>query len=91
MPKLCNFAFTSKRPANKTVGETHFVRELSFFTGRGGRLFVINRWPFFSGPPLGMRKKFHHRKNILLTPMACAKKILVSPLSVQKNFWSLPL
>ncbi len=60
------------------------VRELSFFTGRGGHLSVIAGRQFFLVPPLACVKKFwsaprHAQKNSG-PPLGLRKKILVPPL-----------
>ncbi len=61
------------------------LRELSFFTGRGGRLSVIAGRQFFLVPPFGMRKK------ILVPPLGMCKKILVPPLAYAKKILVPPL
>ena len=60
------------------------IRELSFFTGRGG---VCLQWPvanFFWSPPLAYVKKFW-------SPLGKRKKILVPPLPLWKNSGPSPL
>ncbi len=58
-------------PENKDESED--VRELSFFTGRGGPS-VCDCWsPIFSGPPLGLRQK------ILVPPLDLVKKFWSPP------------
>ncbi len=61
-----------------SLGSYHFLPE------GGGRLSVICGSPIFSGPPLGMRKKF------LVPPSACTKNS-GPPLAYAKKFWSPPL
>ncbi len=51
------------------------VRELSFFTGRGGPSVCDCRSPIFPGPPLGLRRK------ILVPPFAYGKKFWSPPLT----------
>ncbi len=61
------------------------LRELSFFTGRGGRLFVIVGHQFFLVPP-----PWHAQKNSG-PPLGIRKKILVPPpLASAKKFWPPP-
>ena len=56
---------------NKQTGRpTCIIREVSFFTGRGGPSVCDCRSPIFSGPPLGLRWK------ILVPPLPTAKKFV---------------
>ncbi len=56
------------------------IRELSFFTGRGGPSVCDGRSPIFSGPPLCLRRK------ILVPPFAYGEKFWSPPLTSWKNF-----
>ncbi len=58
------------------------LRELSFFTRRGGRLSVMAGRQFFLVPPLPTAKNFGP------PPLGPTEKILVPPLDYPKKFWS---
>ncbi len=75
------FIFHFLLPSTTTIHQQ--VSELSFFTGRGGRLSVMAGRQFFLVPPFAYGGKFW-------SPLSLRRKILVPPFDLVKKFWSPP-
>ena len=69
------------KPNNKLIEKSISIRELSFFTRRGGRLSVMTSPHFFLPLPLCIRGK------ILVPPLPTGKDF-GPPLAYWKKFWS---